>query len=78
MMPAADNSKPLIIIITYLIALGHFPHVIAEAVESCFLVITDAIPWSGLAHFVLPMLLGNTIGGVLLVAFFNHAQVITE
>ncbi len=77
MMPAAENSKPLIII-TYLIALGHFPHVIAGAVEACFLVATGAIPWTGLAHFALPTLLGNTIGGVLLVAFFNHAQVITE
>jgi formate/nitrite transporter FocA (FNT family) len=56
MMPAADNSKPLIIIIiTYLIALGHFPHVIAGAVESCFLVSTGATPWSGLAHFVLTL-----------------------
>jgi len=31
-----------------------------------------------LGRYLTPVLIGNTIGGVALVAFFNHAQVITE
>ncbi len=29
-----------------------------------------------LVDFLTPVLIGNTIGGVSLVAFFNHAQVV--
>ena len=44
-----------------------------------FLVACGAMPLSSmLGRYLLPVLIGNTIGGVALVAFFNHAQVITE
>jgi formate/nitrite transporter FocA (FNT family) len=36
------------------------------------------LSWSGFAAFVVPTVIGNTIGGVLLVALFNHAQVISD
>jgi formate/nitrite transporter FocA (FNT family) len=36
------------------------------------------LSWSGFAAFLIPTAIGNTIGGVLLVAFFNHAQVISD
>jgi formate/nitrite transporter FocA (FNT family) len=65
---------------TYLVGLGGFAHVIAGSVEVLYAVVTTgAVTWSDyLCHFLLPALGGNIIGGVSLVALFNHAQVVTE
>jgi formate/nitrite transporter FocA (FNT family) len=80
MMPAADSSRPVIIIVmTYIVSLGQLPHVIAGASEVFYQVIADGLPWrSFFTVFLVPTLIGNTLGGVLLVALFNHAQVVTE
>jgi formate-nitrite transporter family protein len=80
MMPAAESSRPLIIVVmTYLVSLANLPHVIAGSVEVSYLVVIHALPWSSFfSAFLIPTLIGNTAGGVLLVAFFNHAQVVTE
>ena len=80
MLPAADSSRPIIIIcMTYLVSLGQLPHVVAGSVEVLYLVAGKKLAWSTfLGHFLAPTLIGNTIGGVSLVAFFNHAQVVTE
>ncbi len=80
MLPGGDSSRPAIIIVmTYLISLGGLPHIVAGAVETFYLVAIGALSWSRLlGDFLVPTLIGNTLGGVLLVAFFNHAQVITE
>jgi formate/nitrite transporter FocA (FNT family) len=78
MRAAIDNGQiPLIVIMTYSIALGGFTHIIAGSIEALFLVMTGALPWVTYAtHYMLPVLLGNTIGGVSLVAVLNHAQVV--
>ena len=81
MLPAAEGSRPVIIIaMTYLVGLGGFAHVIAGSVEVLYAVVTTgAVTWSDyFCHFLLPALGGNIIGGVSLVALFNHAQVVTE
>jgi formate/nitrite transporter FocA (FNT family) len=79
MMPASDTSRPAIIIImTYLVALGEFPHVVVSSVDGVYLVAAGTISWGKFLEFLVPTAIGNTIGGVLLVAFFNHAQVISE
>lgn len=68
---------PLIVIMTYMVALGGFTHIIAGSIEVLFLVMTGALAWtSWVTHYMLPVLLGNTIGGVSLVAVVNHAQVV--
>ncbi|HEY3824047.1 MAG TPA: formate/nitrite transporter family protein [Bryobacteraceae bacterium] len=78
MRAALDTGHiPLIVIMTYFVALGSFTHIIAGSIEVLFLVMTGVLPWiSWLTHYMLPVLLGNTIGGVSLVAFLNHAQVV--
>jgi formate/nitrite transporter FocA (FNT family) len=78
MRAALDSGQiPLIVLMTYLVAIGGFTHIIAGSIEVLFLVMTGALPWSSyLIHYALPVLLGNTIGGVSLVAVFNHAQVV--
>ncbi len=80
MMPAADSSRSAIIVtMTYLVSLGQLPHVVAGSTEVLYLVATGALSWGGFfGRFLAPALIGNIIGGVSLVAFFNHAQVITE
>jgi len=62
---------------TYFVGLGSFTHIIAGSIEVLFLVMTGGLAWTAyLTHYMLPVLLGNTIGGVSLVAVVNHAQVV--
>jgi formate/nitrite transporter FocA (FNT family) len=78
MRAAIDNGQiPLIVLMTYLVALGGFTHIIAGSIEVLFLVTTGALSWvSYLGGYMLPTLIGNTLGGVSLVAVLNHAQVV--
>jgi formate/nitrite transporter FocA (FNT family) len=69
----------VIVTITYLVALGGFAHIIVGSVESFFLVHTDQASYRDfLSTFFLPTLLGNVVGGVLLVAVLNYGQVASE
>jgi formate-nitrite transporter family protein len=79
MMPGADSSRAFVIIVmTYLVALGDLPHSIVGSTDGFFLVARGAISWGHvLGGYLAPIVIGNTIGGVALVAFFNHAQVVT-
>jgi formate-nitrite transporter family protein len=78
LLPAADSARvSIIIIITYLIGLGGFNHVIAGSTKMLLLVVTGAETWrTFILRFFLPTLLGNIVGGVSLVAFLGHAQVV--
>jgi formate/nitrite transporter FocA (FNT family) len=77
MLPYAESSHFFVIIVlTWLIGVGQFPHVVAGAVEALALGSAGQKPWGDiLALFILPTLIGNIIGGVTLVAALNHAQV---
>jgi formate/nitrite transporter FocA (FNT family) len=80
LLPGAGPARPLIIIIlTYAIALCGFPHCIAGSVESAFAVFTGQTGLRGyFLVFLLPTLIGNTIGGTALVALLNHAPIAGE
>jgi len=77
LLPAAQaNSLHIIILLTYLVSLGGLAHIIAGSVDVLYLVNVGAISWlTCLWGFMLPTLLGNSIGGVSLVAALNYAQV---
>jgi formate-nitrite transporter family protein len=77
LMPAASSAKFLVIIaVTWLIATAHFSHVIAGSVEGAFAAMHGAIGWDAyLIGFLIPALIGNSVGGVVFVALLNHAQV---
>jgi formate/nitrite transporter FocA (FNT family) len=81
LLPGAETRRVSIIIIiirTYLIGLGGYNHVIAGSNKFCFLIVEGAETWGRyLATFFVPILLGNVIGGVSLVAFLGHAQVVS-
>lgn len=69
----------LIWLTTAPIAAFHFRHSIAGSVEAFYRAITGTAGWGDmLGSFVVPALLGNAVGGVLLVALFNYAQVAEE
>jgi formate/nitrite transporter FocA (FNT family) len=72
------NSRlPVILIMTYVIGLGGFTHIVAGSAEALFLVWNGSISWWSYAlGYALPTLVGNVLGGVALVAALNHAQVV--
>lgn len=80
LMPAAASARILVIVaITWLIAAAELSHVIAGSIETAFAAMQGAIGWSEYAiGFLLPALIGNSIGGVVFVALLNHAQVRDE
>jgi formate/nitrite transporter FocA (FNT family) len=77
---ATDSGEvAIIVILTYFVALGEFTHIIAGAVEYLFLVFAGHASWFRFVlEFGLPVLLGNILGGVAIVAALNHAQVRAE
>jgi formate/nitrite transporter FocA (FNT family) len=78
LLPAAESARvSIVIIITYLIGIGGFNHIIAGSTTVFFLVVTGkASLGTYLGHFFLPVLLGNVIGGFSLVAALGHVQVV--
>jgi formate-nitrite transporter family protein len=80
LLPASNGSRPLIIIIiTYVVGLSGFAHIIAGSVECAFLVqIGEASIYEFMIGFFVPTLLGNVVGGVALVAALNYGQVVPE
>jgi len=75
LLPGAGPSRPLIIILlTYVIAICQFPHIVAGSVEAAYGVCTGAASFGDyLALFLLPTLIGNVVGGTILAALLNHA-----
>ena len=76
MLPAAETAKWIVIfVMTYLIGIGGFAHVIAGASEVFYAGLRSEASWSEVwFHFLLPTLAGNVLGGTTLVAALNHAQ----
>jgi len=78
LLPGAESARVgIIILLTYLIGLNAFSHIIAGSTTMFFLIVTHAASWSTyFLRFFLPTLFGNVLGGVSLVAALGHAQVI--
>jgi formate/nitrite transporter FocA (FNT family) len=80
LLPGAETSRTLIIIvITYIVAVMGFSHVIAGTVDCAYAVERGVATWAQFAwRFFAPTLLGNIVGGVTLVAALNYGQVAPE
>lgn len=76
-LPNARGSEFwVIVLITYMIALGGFGHVVAGSGEAWLLALTGTTSFTGaIGGFILPALLGNVIGGSCLFAVLAHGQV---
>jgi formate-nitrite transporter family protein len=79
-LPSAESAGLFVIVLmTYVIALGRFSHIIAGSTEAAFAVITGAASVGDyFVRFFLPTILGNLFGGVALAALLNHAPVAHE
>ncbi|WP_040242373.1 formate/nitrite transporter family protein [Chromohalobacter japonicus] len=77
LLPAAGAAKIwVILIVTYLVALGGFTHIIVGSTEVMYLMFAgQASLGEYLFHFALPTLAGNVIGGTFIFALISHAQV---
>lgn len=72
MFPAAGGAKIVVIILmTWLIALGDTTHIVVGSVEILYLVFNGTLPWSDFFWpFALPTLAGNICGGTFIFVFF--------
>lgn len=80
LLPSARYARFFVVVlITFVVALGELAHVIAGSVEAGYAVLTGASTMGAYAwRFLVPTLLGNTLGGVAFVALLNHAAIAPE
>ena len=80
MIPSMESAKMwIIILITYLMALGDFTHIVVGSMEVSYLVFAGELPWSDFWQvFAGPTLAGNIIGGSFIFALISHAQIRSE
>jgi len=77
MFPSAGAAKIwVIILMTWLVALGDLAHIVVGSVEIFYLVFSGDLPWQQFIWpFALPTLAGNIIGGTFIFALISHAQI---
>jgi len=80
MLPNAEGSKFWVIfLITYVIALGDFAHIVAGSVEVFVLLITGNLSLgTAFGGILFPALIGNILGGTVLFSLIAYAQVSEE
>ena len=79
-LPSTRSARLLtIILITYVVALGGFVHVVATSSEFAYAVLTRLTSFgSYFTSFLFPTVLGNIVGGVTLVSLLNHGSIAPE
>ena len=80
LLPAAETAAVwVVLLLTYVIALGELSHIIAGAVEANLLLFLGDITLATAGFtFLLPTLAGNVVGGSALFALLSYAQVRRE
>lgn len=80
LMPGAERTQfHIITLMTWLIAIGGFTHIVAGSMEAYLLVLAGDWPWSQMiSDFMVPVLIGNITGGTALFALIAYAQVMSE
>lgn len=80
MMPSAEGAEFwVIVVVTYLIALGGFAHIVVGSAEVFLLQVSGELGVvEGFAGLILPCLVGNIVGGTGLFAMLAYAQVHEE
>jgi formate/nitrite transporter FocA (FNT family) len=78
-LPFAESARFwVIILLSYIVGLGHFGHVVAGGVQTFYMAVAGLSSWGEVCgNYLLPAFIGNVIGGVALVAAINHAQVVS-
>jgi formate/nitrite transporter FocA (FNT family) len=80
LLPTAGSARILIIgLLAWLVGFARLSHIIAGSGEAAYAVLTgQSAPLDYVGRFFVPTLIGNTFGGVALVAMLNHAPVSHE
>ncbi len=80
LLPSAESGQlGVIVIMTWLISVGGFAHIIAGSMEAFMLVLNGAAgSLEVTTGFLLPALVGNIVGGTALFALLAYAQVMKE
>ena len=80
MIPSAESAKfAVITLMTWLIAVGGFTHIVAGSMEANLLVLSGDWEWWRMVwQFFVPVLIGNVVGGTALFALISYAQVMEE
>jgi len=80
LLPSAEGAQfHVITLMTYLIAAGGFMHIVAGSVEAFLLALHGDLGWGAMVvQFVVPVLLGNIVGGTALFSVLSYAQVMHE
>jgi formate-nitrite transporter family protein len=76
LLPGSGEARLwIVVIIAWVVGIGQFAHVIAGSGEGLYVVFTGEQSLTAYAAgFLLPSFLGNSVGGVALVASLAHAQ----
>ncbi len=79
-LPSAAASRLFtVLIVTYVVALAHLSHIVAGSAEAAYAVLAgSANLGSYFMGFLFPTLVGNVIGGVLMVTVLNHGSIVQE
>lgn len=80
MLPSARTARILVILIlTYIVGVGRFSHIVAGSVDSAYAVFAGlASARDYLLRFLVPTLVGNIVGGVGMVALLNHVPLASD
>lgn len=76
-LPSARDARFWVVLfLTWIVALGGFSHIIAGSAEAAYAVMLGKADGYGyVMGFMIPTLIGNSVGGISLVALLNHAPV---
>jgi formate/nitrite transporter FocA (FNT family) len=79
-LPSAMSERLMtILIVTYVVSLAHLSHIVAGSAEAAYAVLSGGANMAAYINgFLLPTLIGNTIGGVLMVTIVNHGSIAPE
>lgn len=79
LLPFAETARVgVIIIVTYIVGIGEFSHIVAGSVDAFYLVATGVKTFGQYFVYMVPILIGNIIGGSSIVATIAHAQYISS
>lgn len=79
-LPSANAARLLtILLVTYVVALAHLSHIVAGSAEAAYGVLAGSASLGQyFTQFLAPTLIGNILGGVLMVTVLNHGSVVSE
>jgi len=80
MIPTSENQQFIVItLMTWLIAVTGAKHIVAGSMEAYLLALAGEWAWwQVITQFIIPVLLGNIVGGTALFALISYAQVMKE